>query len=185
MFNVLFLIKYCTCKVTPLYFDLVFGWLIHTAIVHIWRILKASSCYCICSGEKSCFIADFTAKKQYRKLETNTPRKGIAACGASVPISAFCSERFIYCTYIPTVSRPLLLQEKYVDRSWKYINCWQTHECVNWDWGRTILSLGIHKWGFRFSVRFPTSGIIWVKLGPKPRILFSPAFLSRRRALWF
>ncbi len=27
---------------------------------------------------------------------------------------------------------------KYVDWSWEYINRSQTHECGNWDWGRTI-----------------------------------------------
>ncbi len=37
---------------------------------------------------------------------------------------------------------------KYVDRSWKYINHSQTHECGNWDWGRAIPRKGIHKWDF-------------------------------------
>ncbi len=32
------------------------------------------------------------------------------------------------------------------------INRSQTHECRNWDWGRGILSLGIHKLDFRYSV---------------------------------
>jgi hypothetical protein len=32
-----------------------------------------------------------------------------------------------------------------VDRSWKYINRSQTHECRNWDRGRTIPRKGIHK----------------------------------------
>jgi hypothetical protein len=34
--------------------------------------------------------------------------------------------------YIPTVSLPLLLQKKYVDRSWEYINRSQTYKCGNW-----------------------------------------------------
>ncbi len=42
---------------------------------------------------------------------------------------------------------------KFVERSWKYINRSQTHGCGNWDWGRTIPFLGIHKWDFRCSVQ--------------------------------
>jgi len=38
---------------------------------------------------------------------------------------------------------------KYVDRSWEYINCSQTHECGNWDWGGAVPRKGIHKWDFR------------------------------------
>jgi hypothetical protein len=41
---------------------------------------------------------------------------------------------------------------KYEDRSWKYINRSETHECGNWDWGRAIPFLGIHKWDFRCSL---------------------------------
>jgi hypothetical protein len=37
---------------------------------------------------------------------------------------------------------------KYVDLFWKYINRSQTHECRNWDWGREISFLGIHKLDF-------------------------------------
>ncbi len=33
----------------------------------------------------------------------------------------------------------------------EYINCSQTHECENWDWGRTIPRKGIHKCDFRCS----------------------------------
>jgi hypothetical protein len=40
---------------------------------------------------------------------------------------------------------------KCVDRSWEYINGSHTHECRNWDWGREIPFLGIHKWNFRCS----------------------------------
>ncbi len=41
---------------------------------------------------------------------------------------------------------------KGVDRSWEYINCSQTHECGNWDWGRAVPRKGIHKWDFPCSV---------------------------------
>ncbi len=37
---------------------------------------------------------------------------------------------------------------KYVDRSWEYIKHSQTHECGNWDRGRAIPFLGIHKCDF-------------------------------------
>jgi hypothetical protein len=43
---------------------------------------------------------------------------------------------------------PILLQ----DRSWKYINRSQTHECGNWDWGRAIPRKGIQKCYYRCSV---------------------------------
>ncbi len=50
------------------------------------------------------------------------------------PNSTFmCLWRYIC---IPTIGLPVLLQEKYVDRSWEYINRSQTHEYGNWDWGR-------------------------------------------------
>ncbi len=42
---------------------------------------------------------------------------------------------------------------KYVDQSWQYINFSQTHECGNWDWGRTISRKGMLKWDFSCSVQ--------------------------------
>ncbi len=48
--------------------------------------------------------------------------------------------------YIFPGSVGLFAAAKYVDRSWVYINRSQTHECRNWDWGRTIPREGIHKW---------------------------------------
>jgi hypothetical protein len=47
---------------------------------------------------------------------------------------------------------------KYVDRSWEYINCSQTHERRNCGWGCAIPFLGIHKLDFRHSVELYTSG---------------------------
>jgi hypothetical protein len=71
-----------------------------------------------------------TAKKQYRKFETNIPKKGIARPQSQFPHACVCG-RFLY---IPIIGLPILLQEKlYVDRSWEYINRSQTHECENWD----------------------------------------------------
>jgi hypothetical protein len=54
------------------------------------------------------FVACHTAKNQYRKFETNIPRKGIVSCGHSpnfhihVPVSDL---------YIPTIDLLILLQE--------------------------------------------------------------------------
>jgi hypothetical protein len=50
-----------------------------------------------------------------------------------------------------------------VDRSWEYINRSQAHECRNWDKGRAISFLGIHKWDFRCSVR----GCVVTSVGKK------------------
>ncbi len=50
----------------------------------------------------------------------------------------------------------------YVDQSWEYINCSQTHECGNWDWGRAIARKGIHKWDFPCSVLYCShSSCVW------------------------
>ncbi len=38
-----------------------------------------------------------------------------------------------------------------IDRSWKFINLSQTHVYRNWDWGRAIPFLGIHKLDFRYN----------------------------------
>jgi hypothetical protein len=57
----------------------------------------------------------------------------------------------LWAIYIFTGLICLFCCGKYVDRSWKYINRSQTHECVNWDWGRAIPRKGIHKWDFRCS----------------------------------
>ncbi len=40
---------------------------------------------------------------------------------------------------------------KYVDRSREYRNRSETYECRNWDWGRAIPFLGIHKFDFWYS----------------------------------
>ncbi len=55
-----------------------------------------------------------------------------------------------------SVGLPILLQGNtaYVDHSWDYINRSQTHECENWDLGRTIPRKGIHKWDFPCSSIF-------------------------------
>ncbi len=88
-----------------------------------------------------------TAKTQYQKFETNIPRKGIARPQSQYPQSCV-SQRFIYSHDWSAYSAT----GKYVDRSWKSKNRSQTFEYGNWDWGRAISFLGIHKWDFRCSV---------------------------------
>jgi hypothetical protein len=85
----------------------------------------------------------YTAKTQYRKFETNIPRKEIAAPRSQFPHLCVC-KRFINCHDRSAYSGV----GKYVDQSWKYINRSQIHECGNWDWGRAIHFLGIHKLDF-------------------------------------
>ncbi len=69
-------------------------------------------------------------------------------CVASFPMSHSCvCERFLYLHDLSAYSAA----GKYVDRSWEYINRSQTRECRNWEWGRSIPFLEIHKWGFRCS----------------------------------
>ncbi len=81
-----------------------------------------------------------TAKTQYRKFETNFPRKGTAWPQSQFPHSCVC-ERDIYFQDRSAYSAA----GKYVDRSQEYINRSPTHECRNWDCGRAIPFLGIHK----------------------------------------
>jgi hypothetical protein len=87
-----------------------------------------------------------TAKTQYRKFETNIPRKGIAPPQSQFPHSCVC-KRFIFSHDRSAYSAAW----NYVDWSWEYINRSQTHGCGNWDWDRAIPFLGTHKWGFRCS----------------------------------
>ncbi len=87
------------------------------------------------------------AKTQYRKFETNIPRKGIARPQSQFPRTCV-FERFIHCHDQSSYSAAGI----YVDRSWEYINRSQIHECGNWDWGCAIPYMGIHRWDFRCSV---------------------------------
>ncbi len=67
-----------------------------------------------------------TAKTQYRKFETDITRKGIAQPQFQFPHSWVC-ERFTY-SHDPSAYSAA---GKYVDRTWEFINCPRTHECVN------------------------------------------------------
>ncbi len=86
-------------------------------------------------------------KEQCRKFETSIPRKEIADHSPN-PNSCVC-ERDLYSIFPRLIC--LFCCRKHVDRSWEF-NRSQTHECGNWDWGRAISRMGIHKWHFRRSV---------------------------------
>ncbi len=61
------------------------------------------------------------------------PKKGTARQQSRFLHSCFCV-RFIY-----------FPEAEYADWSWENINRSQTHEYGNWDWGRAVPYLGIHK----------------------------------------
>ncbi len=61
--------------------------------------------------------------------------------------------------YIPTIGLPILLQENmWTNPKNICINRSQTHWSANWDWGRAVPFLGVHKWDFRCSANKTTSG---------------------------
>ncbi len=92
---------------------------------------------------------DTLQRHKYQKFETNIPRKELRGLSPNTYIHVSVS----YC-YIPTIGLPILLQKK-VDPSWEYTDHSQTHECGNWDWGRAIPFLGIHKSKFFCSALKP------------------------------
>ncbi len=65
---------------------------------------------------------------------------------ASAPISKFIC---LWAIYIVPGSVHIFPTAEQADPSWEYINCSQTHECGNWDWGPDIPFLGIFVSNFR------------------------------------
>ncbi len=86
-------------------------------------------------------------KEQTPKIRNKYSKK--RNCAATGPISTFMC---LWAIYIFPQWICLFGCRKYVDRSWKYINPLQTHECGNWDWGRAIPRKRTHQWDFRCSV---------------------------------
>ncbi len=91
---------------------------------------------------KNRYLLQYTAKTktQYRKFETNIPRKELRGYSPNCYIHV--SVRNLY---IPLIGLYLFCCSKQVDRTWEDMDRLQTDECGNWDWGRTIPFMGIHK----------------------------------------
>ncbi len=68
-------------------------------------------------------------------------------CAASVPMFTF---KCLWVIYILPGSFCLFSSRKihYVEQFWEYLKRSQTQECGNWDGGRAISCLEIHKWIF-------------------------------------
>jgi hypothetical protein len=89
----------------------------------------------------------WTANTQYRKLESNIPRKELRGLSPNFHIHVSVND-----FYNHTIGLLILLQENLWTDPGNKKNCSQTHECENLDWGRTFPFLEIHKWDFRSSV---------------------------------
>ncbi len=106
-------------------------------------------------------------------------------CAVSVPIYTF---RCLWAIYIQ-YSHNRSYAGKYVDPFWEYINSSQTHECGNWDRGRAIPFLGIHKWDFSFSaVRKATSllnsMIFYTRIGKACTLFQCPGYRFVKISFW-
>ncbi len=103
-----------------------------------------------CWSHDTCEISS-TAKNQYRKLETNIPRNGIARPQSQFPHSCVYS---IWAIYIFPRWICLFCCRIYVDRSWEYINA---HRDMNVEIGTEAAPLprkGIQKRDFRCSAGY-------------------------------
>jgi hypothetical protein len=98
----------------------------------------------------------FTANTQYRKFETNIPRKVTARPQSQFLHSCFC-ERFRYSHDRSAYSAA----GNKGDRAWEYIDRSQTHEYGNWDKGRAITFLVIHKSKFLCSAHYEYEPVWW------------------------
>ncbi len=75
------------------------------------------------------------------------PEKELRGHSPNFPHSCLC-EQFIYFQ----LSISITAAGKCVDRTWKYINRSQTHECEKWGLRPRKSQKRIHKWDFRYSV---------------------------------
>ncbi len=99
-----------------------------------------------------------TSKTQFRKFETNVPRKGIVWPRPNSYIHVSVSD-----LNIPLIGMPILLQEnRWAERENSRS---QTHECGNCNWGRAMPFLGIHKFKLLCSVYKKQRGSPWSSRG--------------------
>ncbi len=94
-------------------------------------------------------------------------------CAVTVPIPTF---MFLCTICIFPRSVCIFCCRKIGDRSWEYINRLQTHGCENWDWGRAVPFLGIHKSKFLSSACLSNSSSLpLINLGQwRKKRLFAP-----------
>jgi hypothetical protein len=102
----------------------------------------------ISTGFVQLFLTQTHCKDKTPKFRNKYSQK--RNIGVSVPISTFMR---LWAIYIFPQLVCLFCWRKYVDRSWDYINRSQTHECLNWGWGRAIPRKVIHKWNFPCSAQ--------------------------------
>jgi hypothetical protein len=117
------------------------------------KSIKKISCLCTFKPLSFSLIlkSTYTANEAPVRKETVQPRYfQISILMVCLPIPTLIYLRDIY---IFPQSVCLFAAANYVDQSWEYINRSQTHECRNWDCGRAIPFLGIHKLDFPYSVQ--------------------------------
>jgi hypothetical protein len=75
---------------------------------------------------------------------------------ASVVSTNFHTQVSVGDLYIPRIGPHIFLYQNRQIKSWECVNCSQTHECGNWDYGSAITFLGIFVSDFRNCI--PESG---------------------------
>ncbi len=95
-------------------------------------------------------------RRNTKNLNQMFPEKELLGLSPNIHIHVSVSHLYI------SIGMPVLLQENtWTDPGNIQYNHSLTHESGNWDWGREIPVLGIHKWDFRCWVEgsLPMSGI--------------------------
>jgi hypothetical protein len=97
--------------------------------IGVWNFFLVPRLSCLlCQRRAPQCAENRTAKTLYQKFETNIPRNETARLRSRFVNSFICK-----------------LLVHFHDRWWVYINRSQIHECGNWERGRTVSFLGIHK----------------------------------------
>jgi hypothetical protein len=98
----------------------------------------------------------YTLQRHIPKIRHKYSQKRNCAAPVQIPTNYV----LVRGLYIPLIGLPILLQDNRWPEREKTLDRSQTHECGNWDWGRAVPFLGIHKSKFLCSVtsqEFPLS----------------------------